>query len=178
MPYGLKEGTNPDNFQANRGGWNCQHQLIPVPDSAVPNELRSKFKKKRYTDKELEQIKKKEKDTLNYGRENIIGRLEFNHPAFNGTPAKFIRNSFKENLRYGEVFNDKVDILRNIEQVLSGASYNKFVENVKIIQKPNVEGYFIFNGMYKNNNVEYLFEKRVDGTIVFHFIKLHKKQPD
>ena len=29
LPYGMKEGTNADNFIVNRGGWNCGHQLIP-----------------------------------------------------------------------------------------------------------------------------------------------------
>ncbi len=43
LPYGLKEGTNSDNFMSNRGGWNCQHQLIPVHESSVPENIRNKF---------------------------------------------------------------------------------------------------------------------------------------
>jgi len=39
----------------------------------------------------------------------------------------------------------------------------------------NTTGYFVFKGVYKNNDVEYFFEKRKDKSIIFHFIKLHKK---
>lgn len=44
LPYGMIEGTTPDNFQCNCGGWNCRHQLIPVADAVVPANLRNKFK--------------------------------------------------------------------------------------------------------------------------------------
>lgn len=37
---GLKENTTADNFQSLRGGWNCNHQLIPVLPTAVPTEIR------------------------------------------------------------------------------------------------------------------------------------------
>lgn len=46
LPYGMIEGTNADNFQVNVGGWNCRHQLIPVADAAVPENIRAKFDKK------------------------------------------------------------------------------------------------------------------------------------
>ena len=31
---------------ANRGGWNCRHQLYPVPDYVVPKEIREKLEKR------------------------------------------------------------------------------------------------------------------------------------
>jgi hypothetical protein len=43
LPYGMKEGTNADNFIENRGGWNCGHELIPVSDLTVPKEIREKM---------------------------------------------------------------------------------------------------------------------------------------
>ena len=43
LPYGMIEGTTPDNFQCNCGGWNCRHQLVPVADALVPAALRAKF---------------------------------------------------------------------------------------------------------------------------------------
>ena len=46
LPYGMIEGTTPDNFQCNCGGWNCRHQLIPVADAVVPANLRAKFSQK------------------------------------------------------------------------------------------------------------------------------------
>lgn len=36
LPEGMLPDTTPSNFQINRGGWNCQHQLRPVSESAVP----------------------------------------------------------------------------------------------------------------------------------------------
>ena len=44
LPYGMIEGTTPENFQCNCGGWNCRHQLVPVADAVVPQALRDKFK--------------------------------------------------------------------------------------------------------------------------------------
>ncbi|MBR1480836.1 MAG: hypothetical protein IJ609_02780 [Paludibacteraceae bacterium] len=43
LPYGMIEGTTPENFQCNCGGWNCRHQLVPVADAVVPASLRAKF---------------------------------------------------------------------------------------------------------------------------------------
>lgn len=43
LPYGMIEGTTPENFQCNCGGWNCRHQLVPVADAVVPAHLRARF---------------------------------------------------------------------------------------------------------------------------------------
>lgn len=37
---GMIPGTNAKNIQVLRGGWNCQHQLYPVSEFAVPKEIR------------------------------------------------------------------------------------------------------------------------------------------
>jgi len=132
-------------------------------------------KPKRYTFDELAQVKMTAKSTLDYGRVNIIGKYEFNHAAFGGKPATFTRNSFTENLRFGEGFDDKIYILKNIDDLLKSTKYDRFDNNVRSEQKPDVDGYFVFKGEYRNNDVEYMFEKRKDGSIIFHFIKLHKR---
>lgn len=36
LPQGMIEGTNPSNFPTYRGGWNCGHQMYPVPVTNVP----------------------------------------------------------------------------------------------------------------------------------------------
>lgn len=36
-------GTNSNNFQVNRGGYGCDHQLLPVNDIFVPKNLRDLF---------------------------------------------------------------------------------------------------------------------------------------
>lgn len=42
---GLMAGTNASNLVQRCGGWNCSHQLIPVPISSVPKDIRDKFTK-------------------------------------------------------------------------------------------------------------------------------------
>lgn len=43
LPYGMIDGTTPDNFMTNRGGWNCGHQLIPVMEASVPASTKAKI---------------------------------------------------------------------------------------------------------------------------------------
>ena len=44
LPYGMIEGTTPENFQCNCGGWNCRHQLVPVHELAVPKQIRDRLR--------------------------------------------------------------------------------------------------------------------------------------
>ena len=46
LPKGMIAGTNADNFIIYRGGWNCGHQLMPVSEVAVPEEVRKRFEAK------------------------------------------------------------------------------------------------------------------------------------
>jgi len=40
LPHGMVAGTNPANFPVYRGGYNCPHQPIPVPEGSVPRKTR------------------------------------------------------------------------------------------------------------------------------------------
>jgi len=42
LPHGMIPGTNPSNFQINRGGYNCGHQIRPVSAAIVPNDIKEK----------------------------------------------------------------------------------------------------------------------------------------
>lgn len=44
LPLGMIEGTTPENFQCNCGGWNCRHQLIPVAEAVVPKIIRDRIR--------------------------------------------------------------------------------------------------------------------------------------
>ena len=44
LPEGFIKGTNSSNFMTYAGGWNCQHSIFPVPDSAVPQAIRDRFR--------------------------------------------------------------------------------------------------------------------------------------
>lgn len=53
---GMIPGTNSRNFQTNRGGYNCNHLLVPVAEEAVPKATRIELYKKKgieYNDKGL-----------------------------------------------------------------------------------------------------------------------------
>lgn len=43
LPQGMIDGTNSSNFEVYRGGYSCQHILVPVSDAIVPKLLRDKF---------------------------------------------------------------------------------------------------------------------------------------
>lgn len=43
LPHGMKSETNKDNFHQLRGGWNCGHQIIGVPEATVPKLVREKI---------------------------------------------------------------------------------------------------------------------------------------
>ncbi len=128
----------------------------------------------RYTEEEFVKVKGLERDMLKYARGEIIGKYEFCHEAFGGKTAHFVRNSFTENLRYGTAFYDKVEVLKNIKTVLQKITYNRYEKNMKPSQKPKVNGYYVFSGIYNNKEVEYYFEDKSegDGGLVFYFIKI------
>lgn len=42
LPHGMIPGTNASNFQINRGGYNCGHQIRPVSQSLVPIEIKER----------------------------------------------------------------------------------------------------------------------------------------
>lgn len=39
-PYAMYPATNKDNFNVYRGGYNCRHTPIPIPEDFVPQEIR------------------------------------------------------------------------------------------------------------------------------------------
>jgi hypothetical protein len=42
LPHGMIPGTNPANFQINRGGYNCGHQIRPVSERLVPEDVKQR----------------------------------------------------------------------------------------------------------------------------------------
>lgn len=42
LPSGMIEGTNPENFFIRRGGYNCGHQIRPVSEKLVPNDIKDR----------------------------------------------------------------------------------------------------------------------------------------
>lgn len=42
LPHGMIDGTNPENFFVRRGGYNCGHQIRPVSESLVPEDIKQR----------------------------------------------------------------------------------------------------------------------------------------
>ncbi|MBR8785081.1 hypothetical protein IX308_001276 [Porphyromonas levii] len=110
---------------------------------------------------------------------SVLRHKEVRYPEFDGKLGKFVRNSITENMRYGELYPIKKEILENIEEYLDSKYKYKFEENIKRIKDNNVLGYYKFTIKYlgnnpigKNRNIELQFEERRTGEVVFHFIKL------
>lgn len=100
------------------------------------------------------------------------------YAEFEGKEARFVRNSVSENLRFGELYPVKKEILEHIDDYLALTYEHKYEINVKP-NKENVTGYHKFTVDYqgdhpagKGRKVELQFELRKTGEIVFHFIKL------
>ncbi len=84
LPYGMIEGTTPENFQCNCGGWNCRHQLVPVADAVVPAALRAKFPNKerqKIISKKAEEVQ--QTNAYNSVRTNKQGGLKAVHESHN-----------------------------------------------------------------------------------------------
>lgn len=70
LPKGMIEGTTPDNFQVNVGGWNCRHQLVPIAKEAVPKEIRERYECKPQQEDQIS-----EWEDWYYGYKSYIDKL-------------------------------------------------------------------------------------------------------
>lgn len=126
----------------------------------------------RELEKQKEDSRRVQKELLSVLRSKTVS-----FPDFNGRTAKFVRNSVTENLRYGELYSLKKEILENIDDYLNAEYEYTFRENVKPDEKFNVRGYHIIMVAYKGSlsvgqgsRIELQFEEDNNG-IRFHLIK-------
>lgn len=111
-------------------------------------------------------------------KEALVGKYVYENEHFNGKKAVFVRNSVTENLRYGDLFYAKADVLRNIKKYLSGNLNYHWEDNAKPKEKPGMKGCHVFGTIYdgvdrklSKKKIELIFEEFDDGSIKFHFIK-------
>ena len=134
--------------------------------------------------KEIEECLKKGtlqkiyKGVMEYGKKNIIGKVEFYNEAFpKGKKAIFVKNSFTESLKYGELFYAKIDVFNNIESYLNEITEltpEDPIHNEKGNIKKIYKGIVKYHGNVpegKNRNIELQFKQYVDGIITFYFVK-------
>lgn len=124
----------------------------------------------------FEQPQKEASDkVLLWGRKNIIGSFTYKNEAFGGKTASFVKNSFTENLRRGELLFAKIDVLNNIKKYLGQ-------ENLQFEKEKAMYGSGVF--FYKarttylgddpvgiGRDIELQFKEYPDGNIHFYFIK-------
>lgn len=119
--------------------------------------------------------KKNSVEVLRQGREKIIGKLTYTNPAFGGKVAKFSKNSFTENLRYGSLFDVKSEILLNIESYLTPDLVFKF----ETASHGNNRGFYKAKTAYrgkiekfKGRTIELQFAIRSSWELEFYYIKV------
>lgn len=139
-----------------------EEQLCPMHRLAKEREMQK------------EDSKKVQVELLNSLRQKVVCYEEFG-----GVVARFVRNSVTENLRYGELYPIKKEILYSMDEYLAHKYEYRYSENIKPQKEESVVGYHIFtvdylgdNPLAKGRKVELQFEERKMKDIVFHFIKV------
>ena len=117
------------------------------------------------------------KKTIEYGKKNLIGKVEYADKAFNGKTAIFTRQSIVHSLEYGELFYAKVDVLNNISE------YLKDIKNIKEVpvehnEKGNIAKMYEAKVKYKGDNqfgkdrdMLLQFKEYDNGMLIFYFVK-------
>lgn len=164
LPLGMFEGTTADNFQVNRGGYNCGHQLYPISGSQIPFNLRIKFESnlgKEAREEEYERLKK---------------NLEYNNVHFNedgGVMATHKDHSFDPNRGHYEkeaqkILFDNGDVI--VFEGEKGPSGERFADGYLNGLKTDIK---TVEGTGKNNIKNKLNEAMSQGaeSVVLYFPK-------
>ena len=115
------------------------------------------------------------KQVLDWGRQNIIGQKTYSNPIFGGRVARFTKNSFTENLRYGELFEVKSEILRHIDDYLTPDLKFRFEKPFHGTSRGFYKTQVKYKGAieeFKDRMVELTFSLKEDGNMYFYFIKI------
>jgi SPP1 gp7 family putative phage head morphogenesis protein len=163
-------------FRFNPG---AQAKVFPDKHPYLPKENSPKDVKKAGEVIDRLALRQRAKDIIKWGKENVIGKLTYENESFGNRKATFVKNSFTENLQFGELFEAKIDVLKNIDSYLPAQNINlKWRDNNKKAEKPTVDGYHVHKTIYKGEvevgkgrEIELQFEDRGKDGIVFYFIK-------
>jgi len=143
-----------------------QNSLIPVIKNEALN-LWARTHARRIAKKTIENNK------------NIIGKSftlkNIKDPVF------ITKNTFKKNLRYGDGFIKRVNILENLETIIPKLKYDdskKVIEKDYTIEqwktKQKVKAYHFFKGKFEGTKFQIDIEERTDNINIFYNIKLLK----
>jgi hypothetical protein len=169
LPYGMKEGTTPDNFMANCGGWNCQHELIPVPKSQVPTELVQKFAER----PSKQQVVASRKSTMERASENIIGKKVFRKEL--NADIEFTKKGIKEAIfEPHDKYLEKNRAIQNIVEALKTAEFMESADNRKPDKKPNAIRYHYFAIDIAGVPSQIVVEENKQGKFIFYDISRKK----
>lgn len=178
-----KDGTLTPTFASKaqdqdiRRGKKQEQEVFQYRKKVATQEQQAKAKEPALVAKytvQKEEARKSQKELL-----KVFSGKKTQYKEFGGRSARFVRNSVTENLRYGELYPVKREILYSIDDYTSQAYSYRFEDNKKENKVRRVLGYHIFTTDYLGSNpiamgrkVELFFEERADHQIVFHFIKL------
>ena len=143
LPKGMIEGTNPDNFIVNKGGWNCNHQLFPVVNkNKVPLILRQAIEI-RENIKKLGEIG---------GRTNTSNMLLMDITGGVATAMyQKIKSLYNENL-------DNRERLNILKDIVASEGFEKYENNIlkfATVNKNDVEFPNNINGARALSNLGY-----------------------
>jgi hypothetical protein len=169
LPYGMKEGTNAENFQANCGGWNCGHALIPVPEKDVPEGVRNKIAQKKIH----EQNTKSRQSVLEHAKHEIIGQSLY-RKELNAT-IEFTKRGIKEALNQRhEKYLEKNEAIKDMVTMLKKAPFIESAINKKPEKKPNILKYHYFSIEIAGMPSQIVVEENKQGKFIFHSITKQK----
>ena len=140
----------------------------------IPNDMLKLFDE--YTGKSVVPTQKElSKQTLEWGRQNVIGKKTYSNPAFGGRVARFTKNSFTENLRYGDLFEVKTEILTHLDDYLAPNLEFRFENPVHGTSRGFYKAQVPYKGAieeFKGRTVELQFSIRPNDELYFYFIKI------
>lgn len=183
LPYGMIEGTTPDNFQCNCGGWNCRHQLVPIADAVVPLSIRQRFKFAQKTQQKLQNYNAKD-EQLNLpstkGKlfsatpiaamaittyEQLVGAVQSIYTAKNNREKAAILRSITEASEY-----------KKIEQVSSkkGAVFGYSAEQYDFKDENEVPKNMHLASKIANSGYDVFLVPNIGGSVSADYIIRHK----
>lgn len=160
----------------------CRRQGLVAPDARLQGDNHDGREDELCPRHRLAQEESLQKEDSKRTTERLLPTLraiKVTLPEFEGQDAVFVRNSITENLRYGELYEVKKEVLEHIKDYISYSNYEfEYRVNNQKKRKPTVYGYYVFKIPYLGNNeiakdriIELQFEEDNNG-IKFHFIKL------
>jgi hypothetical protein len=149
------DGTTPDNFIVNRGGYNCGHELIPVSEARVPKEVREKVRAAEIIDNKIVADK------------DLKGKLE--------EQAEFYKNMSNDGIVSAKNPTAPMKLNDEIVNMLEQNGYKINVSKKELISEYNSGAISGFNLLDFDNALDNLLQKySINSTLKNKLIDIEK----